>query len=174
MKHSKICMALLSTVGRVMSGTLLAALLAGCGGGGATSLQWQQVGEQTTCEAANPAICSGRYGFTVDNQGNFVVGPNPQAKTVKGALTTAEFNQLKSLLNVMTADINGNPNQVCQAMATTPGYSDVIGISMVTGQNFVVQDVLHGKCAYGGHVADTTALIDDMDQLRAKYYPSPF
>jgi hypothetical protein len=154
--------------------TFLAMLLGACGGGGATSMQWQQVREQTACEAADPSLCSGKYGFVVDIQGNFVVGPNPQARTVKGALTSAEFNQLNSIVNAMTADINGAPNPACQAITFAPGSSDTIGLTMVTGQNFVVQDAVHGRCAYGGHVADTTALIDDLDQLRAKYYPSPF
>ncbi len=161
MKHVSVCL------------TLLIVLLAGCGGS-AASMQWQQVNERTTCEAVDPSHCSGEYGFTVDNQGNFVVGPNPQATTVKGMLTPTEMNQLASLANAMTADINGDPNPVCQAVAFVPGTSDVVGIAMATGQNFVVQDTQHGKCAYGGHVTDATALIDDLDQLRAKYTPSPF
>jgi len=162
MKYSSACMAIATLA------------LAGCGAGGATSMQWQQVGEHTTCEAADPSACSGRYGFTVDNQGNFVIGPNPKGSTIKGVLTTSELGQLTALANTLTADINVNPNPVCQAVTFAPGSSDVVGIAMATGQSFTLQDVLHGKCAFGGHTADTTALIDDLDQLRAKYYPSPF
>ncbi len=153
--------------------TLSAALLAACGGGDGVSLHavplWTQVGDRTTCEALAPASCSGYYGFVIDDLGNYTSGPNPQGQLGKGTLTTAEWNQLQAAANAVANDIAANPVALCKAQQFLPGVSDVVQID-ATGMVYSVQDNANELCAYEGRPADSTALIDLIDTLRAKYY----
>ena len=149
-------------------------LLAGCGGGSdGASLHaaplWSAVGDKTTCEAEQPAACSGYYGFTIDSQGNYSAGPNPQGQSATGALSAAEWSQLQAAANTLSSDIQAEPTALCTTQPATAGTSDTVQIT-VAGVPFYVQDGANRLCAYGGHTADSTALIDLVDTLRAKYY----
>src|SRR5690348_12012691 len=55
---------------------------------------WQNVKEQTTCEAMNPAFCVGTYGFAVDHSGRYVDGPAPSGNVMTGSITPDELRQL--------------------------------------------------------------------------------
>lgn len=151
----------------------LAALLTGCGGGDSVSLHaaplWTQVSDKTTCEAQTPASCSGYYGFVIDNQGNYTAGPNPQGQSGKGALSTAEWNQLQTAANAVANDIAAAPDALCKPQQAVPGQSDVVLIA-AAGKVYSVQDGMNALCAWHGATADSTALIDLIDTLRAKYY----
>src|SRR5258708_34357104 len=68
----------------------LTAQLPACGSGMLGS-SWVQVREQTACEAMNPQYCVGRYGFTVHNDGTFLVGPADNGVTMSGGLPAAEL-----------------------------------------------------------------------------------
>jgi hypothetical protein len=74
---------------------LLTAQLPGCGSGVLGS-SWVQVREQTACEAMNPQYCVGRYGFTVHNDGTFLVGPADNGVSMAGGLSAAELAQISS------------------------------------------------------------------------------
>ena len=148
-------------------------LMAGCGGGDGVSLHatplWTQVSNRTTCEAEVPASCPGYYGFVIDNQGNYTAGPNPQGQTGKGALTAAEWNQLQTAANAVANDIAAAPDALCKPQQSVPGESNVVLIA-AAGQVYSVQDGMNDLCAWHGAPADSTALIDLIDTLRAKYY----
>src|SRR5258708_20518606 len=73
----------------------LTAQLPACGSGMLGS-SWVQVREQTACEAMNPQYCVGRYGFTVHNDGSFLVGPADNGVTMAGGLSAAELAQISS------------------------------------------------------------------------------
>ncbi|HEX8956674.1 MAG TPA: hypothetical protein VF798_10380, partial [Burkholderiaceae bacterium] len=108
-------------------------------------------------------------GFVIDNQGNYTVGPNPQGQTRKGTLSTAEWNQLQTAANAVASDIAAAPQALCKPQQFVPGQSDVVLIA-VAGKVYGVQDGTNALCAWHGAVADSTALIDLVDTLRAKYY----
>lgn len=156
-----------------LSTALYAALLLSACGGDSASLHaaplWTQVYNKTTCEVVNLANCVGAYGFSIDNQGNYIVGPSPTGQTVKGTLTSTEWSQLQTAANTVASDIAANPNPACVSQVFPTGVTDMVQIN-ATGNIFNVQTAMNQLCAYNGGKADSTALIDLVDALRAKYY----
>jgi|GEM_PF-6878155 len=149
-----------------------AILLAACGGGGNVSLHaaplWIQVSDKATCATAGTA-CSGYYGFVIDDAGNYTAGPNAQGQTLKGTVTKTEWNQLQSAADALANDIAASPDALCKAQQFPAGVSDLVQI-VAAGRLYSVQDGANELCAYGGSTADSIALIDLVDTLRAKYY----
>lgn len=157
---------------RTSAAALSVALLTACGGGGNVSLHaaplWSQVSSKATCANGSTA-CPGYYGFVIDGEGNYTAGPNAQGQTHKGAITNAEWQQLQTAADAVANDIAAAPDALCKAQQFPAGVSDVVQIG-VAGKVHSVQDGANELCAWHGGSADSIALIDLVESLRAKYY----
>jgi hypothetical protein len=146
----------------------LTAQLPGCGAGVLGS-SWVQVREQTACEAMNPQYCVGRYGFTVHNDGTFLVGPADSGVTMSGGLSAAELAQISSDAGALSSsNLRGAPE--CDSGRIIPGTG--LSVDMTLNDQTLVK-VVENLCYRGGRDR-AVKLRDDIETLTQKYYPRPF
>ena len=154
--------------------------------------KWSQIFEQTSCEG-NPDQCLGGYGFTIENDGHFVIGPNFQNFTIEGGLTTLELANFSAAANAVLSDDLTLPEQ-----CTSPHPSFLPHPSLLphpsptpsTGSNasdrLIAVDLAGEKTQVDETTQDTErqCIIGDpthvnalhalMTQLLTKYYPKQF
>jgi hypothetical protein len=121
----------------------------------------------------NPQFCVGRYGFTIQNQGHYLVGPNPQNTVLEGQLTAEESAAIQSEVDTLSKAILNGTAQECHATGGIAGVSDTIKIVLAnTGQEYVLQDFFNRYCGANADIA--AKFISDINALTDKYYPRPF
>lgn len=134
---------------------------------------WKKVANYTTCEAMNPQHCVGMYGFAINEHGHFIVGPNLDGKTQEGELTAAEFARLKAHADAIKVNVAKDPCGKCISGHHIMGVTDVI--TMTIGVKvYSITDQLNVQCSYHGDSESTQQMVEDMHQLRKKYYVTPF
>jgi hypothetical protein len=140
----------------------------------APSGSWVLVKEQTTCEALASAYCVGAFGFTVQNDGRFTVGPADDGSTVNGALTASERAQVSSDASLVGADLTGSPQ--CDSTRSVAGVSDEVDLvdpRMGTVRVFDLGGTPGNTCYRGGR-DHAIQLHNDLAALMSRYYPRPF
>src|SRR4051812_31865398 len=104
----------------------------------------------TSCEAMVPAYCQGRFGFRATADGGFLVGPEPNGRSVSGHLRDAERRALRSAAAQVLAGINASSVE-CHVRPEIPGVGESVEIS-AHGQTVVLRGsggrLGHG-CALG-------------------------
>jgi hypothetical protein len=146
----------------------LIAQLPGCGAGVLGS-SWVQVREQTACEAMDPRYCVGHYGFTVHNDGTFLVGPADNGVTMGGGLSATELAQLSSDAGALSSS-NLRGAQECDSGRIIPGTG--LSVDMTLNDQTTVT-VVDNLCYRGGRDR-AVRLRDDVNALTQKYHPRPF
>lgn len=146
-----------------------------CGGSSSnSSAQWKNVYEQTGCEAANPSFCSGTYGFTVDNTGNYTAGPAPSGAVAKGTITADELNSLSVAANAFLSSTTSAATCFLGGDGPIiPGSGDGVTVSSVSGGSYLIQVFYPGTCTTADS-AKASELSTEVKNLRIKYYPRPF
>ena len=146
--------------------------LAACGSPSAPDAGWLQFAEHTTCEALNPQYCTGGFGFTVQNDGRFSVGPSDSGVTVSGSLTASERAQLSTDAERVSASLTAN--QSCAPAQAVPGVGDRLDfVDSRAGAVRVYERGVGGVCYRAGR-EQAMNLHTDLAALMAKYYPRPF
>ena len=157
----------------VAAGSLL---LASCGAQtpSSPSQTWAQVKEQTSCEALNPADCTGAYGFLVTSDGHWASGPSPSGATRTGALTQGEKEQISADASLVAAGLGGSA--VCERSQTVPGVADAVDLMDSLHGLTRVFDLggTPGNTCYRGGRDRAIQLHNDLATLMGKYYPRPF
>ena len=130
------------------------------------------VAEHTSCEALRPQYCVGAFGFTVQSDGRFTVGPADNGATVTGSITSSELMHLLADAAPVSASLTDRP--LCDAAPTIPGVTDRLDLTE-PGQGAVpVYQVGTGSVCYRAGREQTSKLHDDLAALMATYYPRPF
>jgi hypothetical protein len=149
-----------------------ALVLAACGSPSAPDAGWVQVAEHTTCEVVVPGYCSGLFGFTVQNDGSFKVGPSDNGATLSGMVTDPERAQLSADAGQVSASLTQSPT--CEPGGPVPGVSDRVDfVDSRVGTVPVYETTIQGVCYRAGR-DPTIRLHTDLAALMAKYYPRPF
>lgn len=128
----------------------------------------------TSCEAMVPAYCRGRFGFRVTGDGAFLVGPEPNGRSVSGHLQNVESRRLRSAATRVLAGINARSVE-CNIRPEIPGVSENVDLS-ANGRTVVLRGGggrLGPGCAPGDAMADAR-LFRLVDRLMRRYYPYPF
>ncbi|MET3140096.1 hypothetical protein AAKU61_004480 [Undibacterium sp. GrIS 1.2] len=139
----------------------------------ATATGWKQITNRTACEAMNPRHCAGSYGLEVSEYGHFIIGPNADGKTLEGELTLAEFTRLKVHADAVTSNIAVDPDGKCTSGRHVTGMSDIINI-IIGSKTYPIIDQLNAQCSYHSDFESTKHLIENIRQIRQKYYITPF
>lgn len=150
------------------------ATLVACGSPSAPDASWVQVMERTSCEALVPEYCTGAFGFTVQSDGRFTVGPAENGASLTGALTESERIQISSDVAQVSSGLAASPQ--CDATHTIPGSSDQIDLADPRLGSVRVYDLggTPGSVCYRGGRDQAARLHTDLGALLAKYYPRPF
>jgi len=128
---------------------------------------WVGLNETTACASGTaPSSCLGLYGFSVDNAGNYTVGPSPNNEVISGIVTSTELNQLnQDATAVATSNLLG-PAPVCAAINTaamgTGLTSDRLDLTLASMDDVTVYD------------ASVLQLHTDFQGFLQKYYVMPF
>jgi hypothetical protein len=128
----------------------------------------------TKCEAMVAAYCRGGFGFRVAGDGAFLIGPNPNGRSVSGRLRLSEIRALRSAAVRVLAAIKGSVAE-CPISSELPGIGESVEVSK-DGQTVVLRGDggrLGRDCAPGDAIADAK-LFGLADSLMRSYYPSPF
>jgi hypothetical protein len=149
-----------------------ALVLAACGSPSAPDSSWVQVAEHTSCEALAPQYCTGAFGFTVQNDGRFAVGPSDTGTTVTGSITDAERAQISTDAAQVAASLTTTP--ICDPAQTVPGVGDRVDLTDSRAGTVAVYEVSIGGVCYQAARDQATKLHADLAGLMAKYYPRPF
>jgi hypothetical protein len=146
----------------------------GMGNSAAPSGGWVALKEQTTCEALAAAYCVGAFGFTVQNDGRFTVGPADSGSTLTGTLSESERARISSDAALVGADLTGSPQ--CEAGTTVPGTSDEVDLvdARIGPVRVFDRGGTVGSTCYRGGRDHALQLHSDLSALMARYYPRPF
>jgi hypothetical protein len=151
---------------------LLTLGLAGCGSPTTPDSSWVQVEEHTACEALVPRFCVGLFGFTVQSDGTFTVGPADDGTTLTGSLTDSERAQLSSEAAQVSATLTTNP--ACDPAHTIAGIGDRVDFVDSRAGTVPVYQLGPGTICYRAGREQAIALHTDLVSLMGKYYPRPF
>lgn len=128
----------------------------------------------TSCEAMVPAYCQGRFGFRITADSAFLVGPDPDRRSVSGHLRKVEGDALHSTAKRVLAGINARSVE-CHILPEIPGVTETVVI--LAQERTVILRGAGGRlghgCAPGDAVADAR-LFALADRLMQHYYPKPF
>jgi hypothetical protein len=128
----------------------------------------------TSCEAMVPAYCQGRFGFRATADGAFLVGPEPNGRSVSGVLRGAERRALQSAAAQVLAGIKASSVE-CHVRPEIPGVKESVEIS--AHDRTVVLRGSGGQLGRGCKPGDAMAdakMFTFADQLMRRYYPNPF
>jgi hypothetical protein len=129
----------------------------------------------TSCEAMVPAYCQGRFGFRVTGDGAFLVGPEPNGRSVSGHLRDAESRALRSAAAQVLAGVSASLSVECNIRPEIPGVGESVEVS--ANDRTVVLRGSGGRLGHGCAPGDATAdarLFRLVDRLMRRYYPDPF
>jgi hypothetical protein len=154
----------------IASSFLLA--LAACGGPSAPDGAWTQVAEHTTCEALAPQYCAGAFGFTVQSDGRFTVGPSDSGATLSGSVSASERAQLS--IDAARVSSSLTTKAVCESAETIPGVGDRIDFTDARVGAVPVYEVGIRSVCYRAGRDEASKLHTDLSALMVKYYPRPF
>jgi hypothetical protein len=121
-----------------------------------------------------PAYCQGRFGFRVTGDGAFLVGPEPNGRSVSGHLRDAESRALRSAAAQMLAGVSASSVE-CNILPEIPGVGESVNVS-AKGRAVVLRGSggrLGRGCTTGDAMADAR-LFRLVDRLMRRYYPDPF
>jgi hypothetical protein len=150
------------------------AALVGCGSPSAPDPAWAQVTEHTSCEALLRQYCAGAYGFSVQSDGRFTVGPAENGASLTGALTESERMQVSTDVAQVSSNLAASPQ--CDPAHSIPGSSDQVDLMDARQGSVRVYDLggTPGNVCYRGGREQAARLHTDLATLLAKYYPHPF
>jgi len=117
----------------------------------------------------DPRYCVGHYGFTVHNDGTFLVGPADNGVTMGGGLSATELAQLSSDAGALSSS-NLRGAQECDSGRIIPGTG--LSVDMTLNDQTTVT-VVDNLCYRGGRDR-AVRLRDDVNALTQKYHPRPF
>ncbi len=146
--------------------------LVACGSPSAPDAGWVQVAEHTACEALNPHYCTGLFGFTVQNDGRFTVGPSDNGATLSGSITGSERARLSTDASLVSASLTTSP--ICDPAHTIPGIGDRVDFVDSRVGTVPVYEVGVGSVCYQAGRDQAIKLHTDLAALMAKYYTLPF
>jgi hypothetical protein len=161
---------------------LAVVMLCACGGNSnkTAPVAFEKTAEGAACMtgpgSTDNTQCSGRFGFTVDESGNWTAGPSFQQQVVvHGQITMDELNALQQAANVYLKTVNGTTFCHGSGDVLNLAVAEVVNITPRGQQSSIVSSDLPDPI--GCLSADpnaANALKAQLDQMRQKYYPVPF
>jgi len=151
---------------------LLALASAACGSPSAPDSGWTQVSEHTACEALAPQYCTGAFGFAVQEDGRFTVGPSDSGATLTGTITAVERSRISSDAALVSASLT--MTALCDEAHTIPGVGDRVDLTDTRAGTIPVYEAGLGGVCYRAGRDQAVKLHADLSALMAKYYPRPF
>jgi hypothetical protein len=147
-------------------------VLSACGNPSAPEAAWVQVAEHTRCEALSPQYCSGAFGFTVQSDGRFTVGPSDSGVSLAGSLTASERAELSTDAARVSQSLT--MSAVCDPAPGVAGVGDRVDFTDSRAGAVPVYEVGIGNVCYRAGRDEASKLHTDLVALMAKYYPRPF
>ena len=144
------------------------------------SVAWLHVSEQTECEAMDPHQCKGAYGFQVNNDGHYIVGPGDNSQSSEGNITPDELNTLSVAANAVATEDLSSGSISCDLSQFIPGINDKVSLTPGTGSEalvyskFYLQGNFRGSDCYAGDRTQALNLHSNLNALMNKYYTVPF
>jgi hypothetical protein len=132
---------------------------------------------QATCmgtgAATDPSSCAGAYGFTVNADGTYQVGPGPRGEVIKGKLDHDDFTSLTTL----TSSLVGG-NSVLSTESCNGGFSRAEDYTLTLVKHGKKKEVLNKKganlCSLHLEAQPAEDLHNEIIDLTEKYYTLPF
>ncbi|MDR3607429.1 MAG: hypothetical protein P4M08_08615 [Oligoflexia bacterium] len=128
---------------------------------------------QSACTGVADNACRGKYGFSVDANGVYTVGPAPGGQVITGQIASDKFQELAAQVKAIEA-LSLSNDESCAAVADTNATEDTVTLTHGNTEN-VVLAVKQDQSCY--EVADTGAVDDLHSTLQAlenAYYPDVF
>ena len=137
---------------------------------------WTSLSENTSCAVVGADLCAGAYGFSVDMNGNYIVGPSPSGLTLTGQITAAELSALTVDANALAASSPAGSNQSCSTIGVQPGVDDSANITLTSGavSSYYLQSGTAGSLCTEGDPGSAQSTYATIHSLLLKYYGVPF
>lgn len=128
----------------------------------------------SNCASQEKDNCLGGYGFSVDAEGQYAVGPGPDGQVLRGKLPAAEFKAVEGPV----AKLLGNQgvsiaSETCAAR-TESDESDSVVLERRSERKELIRTTTTDFCASVSVTAEAQGLHAAIKNLAAKYYPTPF
>jgi hypothetical protein len=144
-----------------------------CGINPPNQQQWTSIQQSAVCPNLPNQDCLGFYGFTVNQDGSYQVGPTDLGVMVGGELTSEELAVVNSDLQAV---FNTGDGAITNCGSAIPAGGVSITEVSASGSSSLVEaqyDVPGSYCWEGSEIA-ITRLILDLGRMLQEYYPNPF
>lgn len=136
-------------------------------------ITWTQITETTRCESEIPSTCPGYYGFTVQNDGTYFVGPSVSGGILFGSLLPSEFERVVEIADPIVSLLSLSP-LACTLGTGIPGSSDLVTLLTSDNVQYTLYQQTTTQYCYMSSAQQATDLDTLMNQLMREYYPTPF
>lgn len=131
---------------------------------------------QTTCAAGSAAEnCVGGYGFKVNADGTYQVGPGPQGQIVKGALANEDF---EALTKAASGAIEATSPSALSAESCNGYFGNVADYTLNLNKHGRKHEIMHKSgadlCSADLDAQTAETLHNEIVELSGRYYPTPF
>ena len=138
--------------------------------------RWRSVTITVTCDDKEPALCRGQYGFTVNVDGSFSVGPPPDGEAVTDNLSADELALIAKNAEALSRT-SKRAKARCDKGPPPPGAHPTVVLTKADGSTVTVfQGAIAGKgsrCTIGKRET-AVELETSLGLLMALHYPLPF
>lgn len=128
---------------------------------------------KSECEGAEAGQCVGYYGFTVSNDGHYILGPGPSGQTESGVLTDEERRQIEGTVSQVLAPAHHASADTCRTLEQATGKS-TIHLTVESREEQLVRTEGTSFCHQNANQDEAQALHNAIVGLAKKYYALPF
>jgi hypothetical protein len=116
----------------------------------------------------------GAYGFTINADGSYLVGPGPQGETLKGNLSSEEFTAIQTALQPVISGDALAQTQTCGASQIVANNDTLTFVHQTTKSTFLNKSMDGTVCANGLDTQTAEDLHDLVVAAASNYYALPF
>ena len=118
--------------------------------------------------------CNGGYGFSINSDGNFSVGPGPQNQVLRGQATPSEAKKLRNILSAVTEDNEEQPRTCIDNEEIGDTKTEIIISSLENPPMTLVETKEKTFCYFNTSETKAKSLYRIISELSKKYYVLPF
>lgn len=132
---------------------------------------------KSECGDTDRTQCIAGYGFSVDHDGQYALGPGPQGEIRKGSLSQEEIQQTRAIMdNLQLSGARSLFQGHSETCVGRESQSDLDSVTLIQNnqERLLTQSRSDRFCYALEALTDAEALQEHLRKLSRKYYSTPF